>query len=81
VEGKRYSEEVWHEILKARFLPDQPTDGITLKGYKKWLEMPDGSMHLVGSTTKLTTRGFSKYLEDCMAWGASELGIRFTVQA
>ncbi len=79
IDGKRYSEEVWHVWLKTKFLPDQPTDGLTLKGYRKWIEMPDGSMSMVGSTTKLTTRGFSKYLEECMAFGAQELGIRFTV--
>jgi len=81
VDGKLYSEEVWHELLKAKFLPDQPTDGLTLKGYVKWVEMPDGSVRMVGSTTKLTVKGMSWYLERCMAYGASELGVRFSMAA
>ena len=79
IDGRRFSQKVWHEYLKEKFLPDFPQDGITLKGYEKWLEMPSGEIRLVGSTTKLTTKGFSEYITQCHAFGAGELGIRFTV--
>ena len=78
VDGKQFSQEAWHEYLKHKYLPDVPEDGITLKGYVKWVELPDGKMEMVGSTTMLTVRGFAQYLERCMAFGATELGIRFT---
>lgn len=77
--GRRFDEDAWHYYLKREFLPDYPEEGITLKGYKKWTESPDGELVLVGSTTKLTTKGFAEYIERCHAYGAGELGIRFTV--
>lgn len=43
----------------------------------KWLEMPDGRLKMIGSTTKLTTSGFSDYLEQCYALGC-DLDVRFT---
>ena len=78
VDGRQFSQKVWHEHLKELFLPEQAEEGITTADYVKWLEMPDGSLKMVGSTTKLTTRGMSDYLEQCYAYGC-ELGVRFTV--
>lgn len=75
--GRLFSEAVWHELLKEKFLPDAHKDGVTLKGYVKWLEMPDGRLKMIGSTTKLTTSGFSDYLEQCYAFGC-DLDVRFT---
>lgn len=78
VDGRQFSAQVWHEHLKRTFLPEQPEHGVTLKGYEKWGVLPSGEMILTGSTTKLTTRGMAQYLTQCMAYGAQELGIRFT---
>ncbi len=77
INGRNFSKAAWHEYLKAEFLPDEPEDGITLKGYKKWEESPGGNMVNVGSTTQLTSRGFADYLERCFAFG-SELQIKFS---
>ena len=77
IEGRLFSQQVWHEWLKEKFLPEQAEEGVTTADYVKWLEMPDGSLKMVGSTTKLTTRGMSDYLEQCYAYGC-ELGVRFT---
>jgi len=77
INGKTFSVKVWHEYLKELFLPDQEEEGITLKGYAKWQAMPDGSLRCIGSTTKLTTKGFSEYMERCYSYGAQELEIRF----
>ncbi len=78
IDGKQFSAAVWHEFLKEKLLPEQYEEGITLKSYAKWQEMPDGTLRMIGSTTKLTTKGFSQYVEKCYAWGTTELGIRFT---
>lgn len=75
--GRTFSAQVWHEYLKEKFLPDTFIPGKTLKDYKKWIEMPDGRIKIIGSTTKLTPSGFSDYLEQCYAFGC-ELGVKFT---
>ena len=77
VDGRKFSDQAWHELLKTQFLPPVEKEGITLPGYKKWLELPDGTLKLVGSTTKLTTKGMAEYLTECYAFGAQELGIKF----
>jgi hypothetical protein len=78
IEGRKFLPDVWHEQLKKQFLPEAFDDELTMPGYKKWEEMPDGSLKMVGSTTKLTKLGMEAYLNECYAYGAGELGIRFT---
>jgi len=78
IDGRKFLPETWHEQLKRNFLPESYDDELTLKGYQKWDLLPDDSMKLVGSTTKLTTKGFSQYMEACYAYGASEFGVRFS---
>ena len=80
LQGKQYSQEVWHEYLKAKFLPESFKAGITREGYVKYLEMPDGSMKMVGSTTQLTTLGHTNYVTECEAFAAQELGVRFSAE-
>jgi hypothetical protein len=78
VNGRQYSAAVWHEHLKEKFLPDEvgPTKR-TRKGYRKWEEMPDGSLKMIGSTTKLTTFGMAEFQTEVEAYAATELGVRF----
>lgn len=78
VGGRQYSDEVWHEQLKREYLPDEegPTKRCR-KGYVKWAVMPSGERVLVGSTTQLTTVGMSEYMDQVMAYGAGDLGVRF----
>jgi hypothetical protein len=78
INGQQFSIEAWHHFLKRECLPDDPEDGITLSGYRKYAESPAGGLILVGSTTKLTVRGFAEYIQRCMAFGSQELGIMFT---
>jgi hypothetical protein len=77
VGGRSYSAEVWHEHLKKEYLPEESDERYTKDGYLKWDTGPDGSRILVGSTTQLTKAGFSIYLEQVYAFGAS-LGVQFT---
>jgi len=80
-DGRQYSAEVWHEHCKREYLPDdlhQDFDSAHVKdGYKKWASIPSGSLVLLGSTTQLTVRGMSEYLEQLYALGSS-LGVQFT---
>jgi len=77
VNGRTYSAEVWHEWAKKEFLPEEYVEGLTKDGYKKYGFSPNGERVLVGSTTQLTVKGFSEYLEKLIAYGAS-LGVMFS---
>lgn len=76
-DGKKFLPDIWHDQLKKQFLPETPGTEETLSGYKKWDEMPDGSLKMVGSTKLLTKLGMENYLNKCYAYGC-ELGINFT---
>jgi hypothetical protein len=78
INDKGYTPKIWHEHLKELFLPDAAIEGLTLPDYVKWQEMPDGSLKMVGSTTKLTTKGMSVYFEQLYAYAVSELDVRFS---
>ena len=81
VDGRQYGTDIWHEYLKARFLPEgnEPEfEKLVLKDYRKWADMPDGSRKCIGSTTKLTTLGMVWYSTNLEAYCAQELGVRFT---
>ena len=76
--GRKYDCDIWHEFLKRSFMPEQHEEGITLEGYVKWRELPDGTLQCIASTTKLTPKGISEYWERCYEFGARELEIRFS---
>jgi len=75
-DGRRYAPEVWHEFFKREFLPEQFNDQLCTEGYEKWATDPGGNPVLVGSTTKLTKKGFAQFLEAVYAFGAG-LGVQF----
>ena len=77
--GRQFSAEVWHEHFKREYLPelDHPNlRELVKEDYKKWEFTPSGERICVGSTTKLTRYGFSLYLQQVEAYGAS-LGVLF----
>lgn len=76
-DGKQFLPDIWHDQLKKQFLPETSGTDETLSGYKKWEELPDGSLKMVGSTKLLTKLGMENYLHKCYAYGC-ELGIKFT---
>lgn len=83
-DGRQFSEEVLHEHMKREFLPETTDPEIERlvkdpETWKKWEYLPDGERVLVGSTTKLTTYGFSQYMDQVYAFGAS-LGVMFGVR-
>jgi hypothetical protein len=77
VNGKQYSSLIWHEYFKEQFLPEHATPELTKEGYRKYDETPDGKRILIGSTSKLTRKGFSEYLMQVEAHGAN-LGVQFS---
>jgi hypothetical protein len=81
IRGRTYSANVWHDFMKREYLPeeDDPELDMLVKNpetYQKWDVDPSGNHVLVGSTTDLTVYGFSQYLEQVTAHGAS-LGVQF----
>lgn len=83
LDGKQFSTEAYHELFKREFLPEDgtpeadPANGMVKDDYRKWLPTVDGGSHLAGSTTQLTVRGFSEFLDRVHAFGGN-LGVEFT---
>lgn len=82
--GRQYSAEIWHEQFKREYLPeeDAPDLGELVKDpfvWRKWDWMPNGDRVLTGSTTQLTKKGFSQYIEQIEAFGSS-LGVQFSAR-
>ena len=62
VNGKQYSAEVWHELMKKKFI------GL--------VELPDGSV--IGQSSRdLSTTQFSEFCSQVEACAATELGVVF----
>lgn len=76
LEGRRFSAEAWHELLKRELLPEEFDPVLCREGYEKWTITPKGDRALIGTTTKLTVKGMASYLESLYAFGAS-LGVSF----
>jgi len=82
VQGRTYADVVWHEMFKEMFLPDtfqspEHQEEMVKDGYRKYDTRPDGKRVLVGSTTELTVKGFTIYLQQVEAYGAN-LGVIYS---
>jgi len=80
VNGRQFSDEVWHHHFKTLYLPEVFDAELCKEGYRKWDWSPSGAKVLVGSTTELTVRGFAQYLEQVYAEGAG-MGVEFQARA
>lgn len=68
VPGKAYEPSIWHEYLRALFLPERV------------VELPDGSMKMLEpSTAELRQNEFSEYVEKVVKW-ALEHEVRLSDQ-
>jgi hypothetical protein len=66
VVGKAYEPSIWHEYLRALFLPE------------RMIELPDGSIKMLEpSTSELNQATFSEYVEKVVKW-ALEHDVRFS---
>lgn len=73
VNNKKFSADSWHEYFKQEYLPDAVYELVKdPETYQKWEQLPNGSRRLKGSTTDLTTKGFSEYMEQIYAFATSE---------
>lgn len=79
IDGKQFSDVVFHEHFKREHLPEEFDPELCKEGYRKWDVTPSGERVLVGSTGDLTVKGFSQYLEQVYAFGASH-GVQFTAR-
>ena len=82
--NRQYSAEIWHEYFKELYLIDEsepyPHEHVkSPESYRKYDYTPKGQRLLIGSTTDLTKYGFSQYLEQIYAYGASH-GVSFTTK-
>ena len=83
VDGRQFSSSVWHEQCKMEFLPeitDENYDKMVLKGYSKWIHLPNGTRKMAGSTIGLTEYGMSVYIGRIEAWAAGDLGVQLPVR-
>lgn len=81
VDGRTYSDTVWHEYFKGLYLPEVNDPELVslvkdVEKYRKWDYTPGGDRVLVGSTTELSIRGFALYLQQITLHGES-LGVQF----
>lgn len=68
VPGKDYEPSIWHEYLRALFLPE------------RMIELPDGSVKMIEpSTAELRKDEFTQYLEKVIKW-ALEHEVTFSEQ-
>jgi len=74
---RKYLPDVWNIYFKQLFLPDYPEEGITRVNYCKWGKGMEGEQVLIGSTTDLTIKGMTKYLDEINRY-ASEYGVVFS---
>ncbi len=66
VVGKAYEPSIWHEYLRALFLPE------------RMIELPDGSIKMLEpSTSELNQTLFSEYVEKVVKW-ALEHDVKFS---
>lgn len=66
VEGKQYSQDVWHEYLARKF------------GVCEEITLPDGEIITRRkSTTQMTVSEFAEYMTQCENYAASQLGVQF----
>lgn len=76
LDGQQFSAETWHVYFRRQLLPEEYDPELCMEGYQKWAIDPSGDRILVGSTTQLTQRGMSFYVEGIIAFGAT-LGVQY----
>ncbi len=80
--NQQYPSEMWHETYKILYLPeDEDPDLAELvkdpETWRKWGYLPKSDKReCIGSTTGLTIKGYSRYLEQIHADGAG-MGVLF----
>ena len=69
VDGKQFSKDAWHELLAGMY------------GAKEDIRLPNGQITTKRlSTTEMSVKQFSKYIDDVIKYGASEHGVMFPAE-
>jgi hypothetical protein len=71
--GERWTAEAWHELFKRQFL------GYEIKKVKVAGRRKATIIRRLRSTTGLSVRKFSDYLDKIQAFAATDLGVQFRV--
>jgi len=71
IEGQQYAAEAWHELFKRQFLGYRIRK-VRVAGKKRLRVIRE-----LRSTTDLSVKKFSEYLEKVLAFGATELAVVF----
>lgn len=72
--GERYTADAWHELLKRTHLPRK-----TKKTYVAGKSRPVITT-TIGTTKGLGIRKMSEYIEKCLAFGSTDLGVQFSLR-
>lgn len=72
IDGQRWTADAWHELGKRQFLP-RKVSKVAVAGRKKKTVIVT-----IQSTTGLSVRRMSEYLEQFSAFAATELGVRLS---
>jgi hypothetical protein len=72
IEGQRYAAEAWHELFKRQFL------GYEVKKVRVAGKKRQTVIRKLRSTTDLSVKKFSKYLEQIQAFATGDLGVAFS---
>lgn len=70
--GQRYTKDMWHEFGKREFLPR------TIKRTRVAGRKSPVVTRSIGSTSGLSVRKMSAYLERFMAYAVTDLGVKFS---
>lgn len=72
IDGVRYTAEAWHELFKRQFLGFE-IKKVAVAGRKK-----PTIIRRLRSTTTLSIKKFSKYLEQVQSFAVTDLGVTFS---
>jgi NinB protein len=72
VGGVRYTSDAWHELMKRQYLPRNKVS-TQVAGRKRPVVYTT-----IGSTKGLSVKKMAKFIEQVIAYGVTELGVRFS---
>jgi hypothetical protein len=72
IEGQRYTVDAWHELFKRQLLP-RVSKRVYVAGKKRPVIITT-----IGTTKGLSVKKMSAFIEAVIAFGASDLGVRFS---
>jgi hypothetical protein len=75
IDGKRYAADAWHELFKRQYLGFEVVKTTVAGRSRKQV------IRRLRSTTALSVRRMSQYLDQVIAFGAADLGVQFQFDA